>query len=380
MAEPKQTKTGTWFVRARYKDPITNEWESKYISAKTKTELKEKQNSFLNSVFNGERVERTPLLEFYQTWHDTFKVHSVSASRSYKILLTKKYMEEFFGKKKILKSLTKLEYQKFLNWLGLEKELAEATVRDHHVNVNSAMLEAIDMKYIQTNPCRGANIIGTSKEKDPNKVKFLDLESLERLQRFILGSEDELCKFFLLAQLYTGARYQEIAALTWDSINEEEETLSISQALKFGEKQKRFIGTTKTPSGIRDIDIPKSLLVHLKRWKVIQSISILDHTLLNPKNLIFVGHDTLPVKLKEVNDYLETKCQQARIKKITSHGFRHTRADALVLSDADIIYTSKQLGHSDINTTLKFYNRMTPDIRKKNKERIEEYMKKRGIQ
>ncbi len=59
----------------------------------------------------------------------------------------------------------------------------------------------------------------------------------------------------------------------------------------------------------------------------------------------------------------ENACNKAEIKNLSFHTVRHTFATRLVLSGVDIVTVSKLLGHSKIQTTMR-YSHPTPEALK----------------
>lgn len=86
----------------------------------------------------------------------------------------------------------------------------------------------------------------------------------------MLVRPDTISKYFVLTQLYTGCRYQEIAALMWEDLDEENSIISIKRVYQYDEKN-RGLGKTKTPSNVRKNDIPESLFRELRKYKTIQN-------------------------------------------------------------------------------------------------------------
>jgi len=59
----------------------------------------------------------------------------------------------------------------------------------------------------------------------------------------------------------------------------------------------------------------------------------------------------------------ENACKKAGIKNLSFHTLRHTFATRLVLSGVDIVTVSRLLGHSKIQTTMR-YSHPTPEALK----------------
>jgi len=81
------------------------------------------------------------------------------------------------------------------------------------------------------------------------------------------------------------------------------------------------------------------------------------------KNTFFVfTYKGSPVKGFRTS--FENACKKASIKNLSFHTLRHTFATRLVLSGIDIVTVSKLLGHSKIQTTMR-YSHPTPEALKR---------------
>ena len=377
MAEPKMIEKGKWRIRFKYKDPITNTWKDKMFTAKTRKAVEALETDFLGKISRGEIVQQTNLLDFFEEYVETFKKNNVSNRSLRRYRLTGKNLGKFFGDKQTLAGVTKLNYQKFLNWLGSEGgkkggPLSKNTVKNRHEICKAVFLEAMDMKIISSNPARNAKLTGV----DPihNREKTISFEDTKKFRSALLARPDTISKYFVLTQLYTGCRYQEIAALFWDDLDERHGVINIERAYQYDEED-RGLGNTKTPDGVRNVDVPYSLFMELKNYKKIQNERIILGKVKNPRNLIFVNErNTWPITNDAVNDYIEETCNLAGVPRITSHGFRHARADALILAEADPIYIKSQLGHKNISQSYE-YASATQENRKKNKQKVFDYLK-----
>lgn len=377
MAEPKMIKKGKWRIRLKYKDPITNVWKDKMFTAKTKKAVEALETEFLGKISRGEMVHQTNLIDFFNEYVETFKKGNVSNRTLRRYYLTGKNLEQFFGNKQTLSGVTKLNYQKFLNWLGNEggqkgDPLSKNTVKNRHEICKTVFLEAMDMRIIASNPTRNAKMTGV----DPirNREITISYEDTKKFRSALLSRPDTISKYFVLTQLYTGCRYQEIAALFWTDLDENHGVINIERAYQYDESD-RGLGDTKTPNGVREVDVPYSLFMELKKYKKIQNERIILGKVKNPRNLIFVNErNTWPISNDAVNDYIEETCKLANVPRITSHGFRHARADALILAEADPIYIKSQLGHKNISQSYE-YASVTQENRKKNKDKVFNYMK-----
>lgn len=225
-----------------------------------KKECKQKEIELRARLINSQVIEDVNLIEFYHTWMDTFKRGKFSNSRMNKIELVGRNLETFFGYKQILRGINKLNYQKFLNWLGNEKPnglgLATETVENRHAIVRSMFLEAHDMGYINLNPTRGVKITGQNVTK--LRAKTLSFDDILFVKEAILAFKEITVKYFLLTQIYTGARYQEVAALTWDDVLFEDRQINIDRAYEYAGVSN--FKEPKSPAGYRKIDVSQQLM------------------------------------------------------------------------------------------------------------------------
>ncbi|EOH86747.1 tyrosine-type recombinase/integrase [Enterococcus pallens] len=377
MAEPVKLKNGKWRIRFKYKDPLTSEWKDKMITKSTKKDLNEAYIDFQSKIMKGEVLHDIKLLDFYDTWVDTFKKGKVSAGRMQKINITRKNLEAFFGEKQTLRGVTKLNYQKWINWLAEpgnvnERGLAVETVENRHAIAKSMFIEALDMQYIHSNPTRNIKIVGQKAVHLSEKT--ISFEDMKKFKEALLSREDTTSKYFILTQMYTGCRYQEIAALGWEHLNEDDETISIVRAYKTDGGVKRF-GPPKSDAGIRDLDVPKTLFSYLRSYHTKQKEAVLSRKIRNPQDLLFVSNiDMWPISVSAVDKYIKETCELAEIKRISSHSFRHAKSDFLIMAEADPIYIKSQLGHKEITQSYE-YASSTKENRSKNKQKSEQFLR-----
>lgn len=177
-------------------------------------------------------------------------------------------------------------------------------------------------------------------------------------------------KLFFYLALFCGCRRGEILALTWKDVDFIEKEVTISKntvALQHGRQTKQ----PKTPSGNRTISCPDIVIDLLSEWKTEQKETML--TLGTAweglrgadfdRNFIFITatgrqmHPESPTKAfrKTIARINATLPPDEQLPKITLHGLRHTSATLSIAEGADIVTTSKRLGHSKVSTTLDIY-------------------------
>jgi len=141
--------------------------------------------------------------------------------------------------------------------------------------------------------------------------------------------------------LYTGARFSEVASLTWNDINFKE-NLIYFKATKNGNNRSIKI-TNKV------LDILNTLSQNRTSHLVIPST--------NTKQIL-----QMPKQWQEIVDKLIPNNKEAQKHRITVHSLRHTHASWLAISGMNILEIKEQLGHKKLDMTLR-YSHLIPSVR-----------------
>ena len=148
-------------------------------------------------------------------------------------------------------------------------------------------------------------------------------------------------------------RPSEIFALEWNDINFQVGFISVQRAISRANSKTKI---TKTPSGVRRIDIDTILIQYL-------------HSLYckrNPYNKY-----VFPAPPRSKRDYrvpwnisneLHAMCDKAGIEYRNFYALRHTHATLLLEMNVHPKIVQERLGHSDIKITMEIYSHVTPTI------------------
>lgn len=169
---------------------------------------------------------------------------------------------------------------------------------------------------------------------------------------------------FMFTSASLGLRRGETFALKWTDIDFDQKTIYISRTVSTTEDGKKIIGPTKTNDKYRRIDgLPMSdkLVDVLKNYR--ENFSNAE------SDFIFCNRSGDYYNTSITNSWLDKIYKEnPDLKRITTHGLRHTLASLLFESDQTINPQEVQymLGHSDVKTTLDIYTTVT----KKRKDRL----------
>lgn len=179
-----------------------------------------------------------------------------------------------------------------------------------------------------------------------NEEKNTDYYTLSEFKKFIKYVDNIVYKQFFNLLFFTGLRPSEAMALRF--IDLENGFLYVRHNIQ--RKGKRLLDTPKNNSSIRKIMLDRKLYRDLDKLKRFYFAS---YNEFNEKFFIFGG--IKPLAPTTIDRYKKRACEQAHIKCITQHQFRHSHATLLVNKGFPVNIVSKRLGHTKISTTLDYY-------------------------
>lgn len=364
-------KRGTkWEYRINYTDRKTGEPKVASKSGfSTKPEAKlaaaaaELELEYYGFMPDG----KEPVDKFFEKWLEVYKKPNVKPitytvqERNVRLNILPRW-----GHLKI-KDITRNEYQEWIN--ELRGHYSEGTVRRIHSIMNCAMSDAVhDFNIIRENPLQKIKI--PKETEDKNKVKWF---SREQLDQFIAAarptknskyqeSRQYEALFTLLAR--TGLRIGEALALTWDDIDMDKRTLSISKTLVYPLNSTPYISTPKSKTSNRIIKLDEPTIKIMKRHRINQKEVVLRYENYKaPKdNVVFTQHDGRWLRTNVVREYFKVVCKRVGLPLLSPHALRHTHAVHLLEAGATIKYVSARLGHKSVKITADTYLHITEKI------------------
>lgn len=310
-------------------------------------------------IFTASNIAFSDYLDY---WIDNYvKINCKPTTLIYYQRSIKNHLKPYF-KDKLLKQIGPAQIQEFLNSRMLNG-LSKNSVSNFYGILSGSLKYAVyPLGYIKENPMTYVTMPKfKEKPKNSDDLKIITLEQFNKIiERFPEGSS-----FYIPLQIAfnTGLRRGEVCALQWDNIDLDNKTISVEHTLVSKGKGVYELGTPKTKSSYRTIDIGDTLVKILKRHKIWQKKNKLEYGqyytdsnyVCTKENGQLVTIDTIKYISRIVNYELKIN--------FNFHSLRHTHATMLLEAGANPKDIQKRLGHSKISTTLDTYSHVTKKMK-----------------
>lgn len=254
-------------------------------------------------------------------------------------------------------------------YMSLEDKLAARTILHLHNCLRPCLQSALKKKLLSENPCDLAEI------PNPGEVGEVTILSEERLAELVRGFRGHELEMIVDVAAWTGARRNEIIALTWTDIDFEAKTLTINKAVEDTIEFGRHIKEPKTAKGRRTIGIDDALVERLlvyredmkKEANGIEDGADVDTGLLRlPKGCLLFpgraepGREIDYTRLRDGHAISRTfKKRAARLGfEMKFHNLRASHLTAMLDAGQPVHVVAKRAGH-DPMTLLSSYARWT---------------------
>lgn len=211
-----------------------------------------------------------------------------------------------------------------------EKTLSNATINRYMASLSTVLSVAVkEYGWLDENP-----MLKVTKKKEPRgRVRFLTDKEVQKLlsESFKQSYELYLCVFIALS---TGARYSEIANLTWKNVDLEH-------------RQFHFLDTKNGDD--RGVAITSNVYDELIKFQKIRNIK---------SDYLFATKDGRTIIY--LRGQFENALEKAKIKDFHFHDLRHTAASYLAKNGCSLLEIATILGHKTL-AMVQRYAHLTKD-------------------
>jgi len=261
------------------------------------------------------------------------------------------------------------------------KPLSVKTVLLYYGCVKTMLAAAVRQGILEYNPMERVQ----RPKKRKKKVKTLPETDIRYLLQLIFTEAPQQLRLSVLLAMLCGLRLGEVGALQYWSVNWDQETISISQALKYTPDDGAFIAGPKTDAGDRVITLPHSMIriLHDAMWDDVMMsqeameddpADLPEHMTTREKKAAktaalaragaqewqtfrWIIHNRYGCRVNKdtPSKWFRTFADAHGFQGVTYHDLRHVHASILLAQHMDLASVSARMGHSDPSVTLRVY-------------------------
>lgn len=237
---------------------------------------------------------------------------------------------------------------------------------------------AVKRDFVQKNPFDLVELPRKRNKPLPDETDEKNFYTREQLIEFLSCLEKETnVKAYVLFRLlaFSGMRKGEALALTWRDINFNTKEIRINKALSRGKNSKLYIKSTKTNEA-RTIKMDEKTMGVLRMWKKKQKEDYfkLGFNTSKPSQLVFSNEKNEFIQPSKTREWMLYVQEKYNLKKVTTHGLRHTHCSLLFEAGATLKEVQDRLGHSDIKTTMNIYTHVTKKAQEQAIQKFSSYV------
>ncbi len=252
-----------------------------------------------------------------------------------------------------LRKITQRHIQEYVNFLSTQ--VSPKSTKNYIMLLSVLFKLAVQQNIIskEANPMQ--DIIKPRQRK--KQIEAYNLEEFNLLLRLSSDDENQHIKLIIHLALLSGIRRGEMAALLWDDIDFENNSIMINKS-RLTVHGVDHIQPPKTDAGIRKIFVPNHLMRVLKEYQIRYNMNKnrfgdeyidSDYVITLPN-----GRPMTPQGI--TNCYLRFMRRHSdKIRYLKFHGLRHTYASILIEQGENPKTVQHNLGHADVALTLQIY-------------------------
>lgn len=350
------------------RDPGTGKQIQKSFSGKTQKEVREKMQAAAVEVNTGTYIPQAKLniRQWLDIWSNEYMGNLKPGTiRTYQIMI-KKHIQPAMGEVK-LSDLHPHIVQTFINGLG---GLSVSTIRLVYKILHAALEKAVRLEYIPKNPA--AYCVLPKFEQKP----IVPLNDAQ-IAALLTAASGTAIEHLLIVALFSGLRISELLGLSWDQINMEKNTITVSKQLSSPATRDKGLFITPKNGKTRTLKTAHSVMIALNEQRIRQAEMRLriGQIWSNEHNLVFTTEDGSILERHTVASAFKAVQAAAGLEGFRFHDLRHTYAVNAIRAGDDIKTIQGNLGHASAAFTLDRYGHFTEQMMQDSASRMEAFIK-----
>lgn len=350
------------------RDPGTGKQIQQSFSGKTQKEVREKMQAAAVEVNTGTYIPPAKLTvgQWLDIWTGEFLNNLKPGTISTYKGLIKNHIKPAMGAVK-LTDLHPHRVQTFIN--GLEG-LSIGSVRLVYKVLHAALEKAVRLEYIPKNP---ATYCVLPKHEQKAIVPLDDAQTAALLT----AARGTAIEHLLTVALFSGMRISELLGLSWDQIDMEKSTITVSKQLSSPATRDKGLFITPKNGKTRTLKTARSVMVALKDQRIRQAEMRLRAGQIwsNEHNLVFTMEDGSLYDQQRATRAFKAVLTAAGLEGFRFHDLRHTYAVNAIRAGDDIKTIQGNLGHASAAFTLDRYGHFTEQMMQDSASRMEAFIK-----
>ena len=347
-----------------YLGTVDGKRKYKSVYGKTQKEADRKADEIRRAMDKGLDISETSTFsEIAERWLKT-KENTVCRSQVVQYRSCLKHLNQYIGNKDIRRLVP--------------SDLQEIIDRSAKMNPNTGKPSSHrTLIAIKSTALQVANYAISARLTDFNFAISVSLPKDKTIQtrRALSDSEQKTIlavehrgKLPAMIMMYAGLRRGELLALTWDDIDLNNRTITITKSAEVLNNQINIKDGAKTKSSVRVVNIPSALSEYLIDCKSKATSGIV---CCSAKG----AYMSLTAWRRMWQSYIHA-LQEANplMPDFTPHWLRHTYATILYHAGVDVLTAKELLGHSKIQTTLDIYTHLDSQFKSKNIDKLDSFL------
>lgn len=365
------------------------------IYAKTLEELREKEIDILRDNLNGIKVNGKNLTvnDFYKKWESLKRGLKNNTFQNYKYMYNQ-FAKDQIGNIKVCE-LKRTDVRSFYNMLLDVRHLKLRTIECLHTVIHQILELAVEDDCIRYNPSDNAlKELKRTHNKDVEKRKAFTKDEQKIFENYLKkeGLNHRWYPVFIV-MLWTGLRVGELTGLTWNDIDFENNTITVSRTLVYYDKGGKgkcgyAIHTPKTNAGNRVVPMIEKVRLALLEEQAYQKelgikcVANID----GYTDFVFINrygttHNQATLNkalrriIRDCNYEIMDKgnANSIILPNVSNHSLRHTFTTRMLEAGINVKVMQEVLGHADAQTTMYIYAEAKQDFTKEELNKFEKY-------